>query len=145
MKTMDSACSCNVACLTRLHLYISRMKQFSSENVRLKKRVETLETENKWVWVPYQIFSQIVRKVYKDETTFSGCGKLVYFVCQSCPNAAYVSYRSLLSQLRKLQAMLASSAAVANTNRTTQVGACLMVRHTTYSTKISFIPNTKSA
>jgi len=35
--------------------------------------------------------------------------------------------RSLISQLRKLQAIVASSAAVANTNRTTQVGACLMV------------------
>ena len=47
MKTTDSACSYNVACLTHLHLYVSRVKQFSSENVRLKKRVETLETENK--------------------------------------------------------------------------------------------------
>ena len=50
-----------------------------------------------------------------------------------------MSYRSLLSQLRKLQAMLASSPAVANTTRTTQVGACLMVWHATCSTKISFI------
>ena len=52
-----------------------------------------------------------------------------------------MSYRSLLSQLRKLQAMLASSPAVANTTRTTQVGACLMVWHATCSTKISFIPD----
>ena len=52
-----------------------------------------------------------------------------------------MSYRSLLSQLRKLQAMLASSAAVTNTTRTTQVGACLMVWHATCSTKISFIPD----
>ena len=54
----ECACSFHVTCLnTPIRLYISRVKLFSSENVRLKRRVETLETENKLVRVLYLIFS----------------------------------------------------------------------------------------
>ena len=85
-----------------MYVLCYRVNVFSDENVQLKKKVEVLETENKYV-LP----------------------KLYHLNVQVTHTHTHI--RSLMVQIKKLQALLASNSGT-TTKRTTQVGACLMVR-----------------
>ena len=110
---------------TRFQLTVSyntlcRVRYCTSHNLRLQKKVETLESENRYTCCHNTHCTSSCQHL----RTVILCTCTVHVHVYVCNTWKHCFHRSLVAQLRKFQALVAGSS---NTRHTTKVGACLMV------------------